>query len=499
LTGRKRTKLEKENIMTGRKRFIAIGLALLAAIGLGGLLHTPAAHAQEKGLESLRQSGMAFRSVAKKVSPAVVFIQVEKEEAGGVTEFFSPFDSPFGEEFLRRFFGQDPRQRQRQTPRKRRMVGQGSGFIISQDGYIMTNNHVVGEADKVRVQMQDGREYDAAIIGTDPPSDLAVIKIEADDLPSLALGDSDKLEVGDWVLAVGNPFGLSHTLTAGIVSAKGRSGIGVTDYENFIQTDAAINPGNSGGPLVNLDGEVVGINTAIVSRSGGSMGIGFAIPVNMARGIRDQLIATGQVTRGLLGVVIQDLTEELARSFDLDKKDGILVAQVMPDSPAEKAGLERGDVIRKIDGDEVENVATFRNRIAMTAPGTKVKLTIVRDGKSRRVKVTIGSQEADEQGRPGATGGVTELGLSLQKLTPQLAQRLGYDDAAGVLVSAVEPGSAAAEAGMERGDLIQEINRQPVTAPEQARRLIAQARGKAVLLLIRHGDRTRYLALPLDN
>lgn len=255
--------------------------------------------AQDKGLESLKQTGQAFRHVAKKVSPAVVFIKVEKEVSSqGSSEFFSPFGGPFNDDFFRRFFGTPPQfQPSPQTPQKHRESGQGSGFLITPDGYILTNNHVVGDADLVSVQMNDGREYTAEIVGTDPGSDLAVIKIDESDLPFLKLGSSERLEVGDWVLAVGNPFGLSHTLTAGVVSAKGRSGIGLNDYEDFIQTDAAINPGNSGGPLVNLDGEVVGINTAIFSRSGGYMGIGFAIPVDMAKNIKSQLIEHGEVKR----------------------------------------------------------------------------------------------------------------------------------------------------------------------------------------------------------
>jgi len=485
--------------MSKRSLRFTTALALLLAVATGGLLlSAPAASAQEAGLESLRQSGQAFRSVAKKVSPAVVFIQVEKEDAEP-SPFASPFEGP-GDEFLRRFFGEPPQLRQpRRAPQKHREVGQGSGFIISPDGYILTNNHVVDDADKVRVKMQDGREYTAKTVGTDPPSDLAVIKIDESDLPFLRLGDSDQLEVGDWVLAVGNPFGLSHTLTAGIVSAKGRNGIGLSDYENFIQTDAAINPGNSGGPLVNLDGEVVGINTAIFSRSGGYMGIGFAIPVNMAKQIRDQLIAHGEVTRGQLGVYIQDLTRELADSFGLENVQGALVAQVMEDSPAEKAGLKRGDVIQRLDDQAVGKVADLRNRIAMTPPGTKVRLTVLRDGKPRQLTVTIGKLDSEKGSAAAAEGEVPRLGLSLQALTPELAERLGYQGEKGVLVGAVEPGSLAGQAGIERGDLIQEIDRQAVASPEQARKILGQAKAQSHLLLIRHGEATRYVALKVEE
>ncbi|MBW6513071.1 MAG: DegQ family serine endoprotease [Desulfuromonadaceae bacterium] len=465
-------------------------------LGVGAV--APAAvHAQEQGVENLRQSGQAFRSVAKKVSPAVVFIQVEQEVSRrNPSQYFSPFDSPFNDEFFRRFFGQPPRsQRPRQQAPQRHTIGQGSGFIISPDGYILTNNHVVEDADKVRVTLHDGQEYVAEIVGADPPSDLAVIKINESDLPFLRLGDSEQLEVGDWVLAVGNPFGLSHTLTAGIVSAKGRSGMGLSDYENFIQTDAAINPGNSGGPLVNLNGEVVGINTAIFSRNGGYMGIGFAIPVNMAKQIRSQLIEHGAVIRGRLGVYIQDLTRELAQSFGLDNEQGVLVSQVLEDTPAAAAGLKRGDIIQQLDGKDVGKVTDFRNRIALTPPKTRVTLRILRDGRTQLITATIGTLD-DAQGAAAAgERDVPELGLNLQELTPELAARLGYEGERGVVVAVVKPGSAAADAGLERGVLIQEIDRQVVTSPAQAIKLLTQ--GKAHLLLIRQGEGSRYLALKL--
>jgi len=483
--------------MIEKSRRLTLPLALLAALLLSGLPFSSQAGAQEQGIENLRQSGQAFRSVAKKVSPAVVFIKVEKTIP--VSTGMNGFSSP-DEEFLRHFFGRpQPFKGPERSPRNRKEMGQGSGSIISPDGYILTNNHVVGDADRVQVKLQDGREYEAKIVGTDPPTDLAVIKIDDSDLPFLRLGDSDRLEVGDWVLAVGNPFGLSHTLTAGIVSAKGRSGMGLNDYENFIQTDAAINPGNSGGPLVNLDGELVGINTAIFSRSGGSMGIGFAIPVNMAKQIRDQLIEHGQVTRGRLGVYIQELTKELATSFGLDSDRGILVSQVIKDSPAEKGGLKRGDVIGKLDGKKVDRLADFRNKIALTPPGSKVALSILRDGVAREIRVTIGNLDAGETASSVGSGDLPKLGLGLQALTPELAERLGYQGEQGVLVGAVEAGSAAAEAGIERGDLIQEIDRQAVSSPEEAGKILNQTGGKTHLLLIRHGAATRYLALKIGD
>ena len=482
--------------MYWHKQLVTIAVALLIAIGAGGV-HPAASFAQEKGLESLKQTGQAFRSVAKKVSPAVVFIKAEKEVSTvGPGQFYSPFGSPFDDEFFRHFFGAPPQfEGQRQTPKKRQEAGQGSGFLISPDGYIMTNNHVAGEADKVSVQLLDGREYPAKIIGNDPGSDLAVIKIDETDLPFLRLGDSEKLEVGDWVLAVGNPFGLSHTLTAGVVSAKGRSGIGLNDYEDFIQTDAAINPGNSGGPLVNLDGEVVGINTAIFSRSGGYMGIGFAIPVNMAKQIKSQLIEDGEVKRGRLGVYIQDLTKDLADSFGLDEVEGILVTQVIEASPAQDAGLKQGDVILQIDGEKVDKVANFRNRIALTAPDTNIRLTIWRDGERREIKVKIGKLNTTDSAHTGKSSDLPKLGLSLQSLTPELAQRFGYEDQHGVLVASVESGSLAERAGISRGSLILEVNRKKVTTVKQAMTLLQENRQNTILLLVRQGDGTRYIAI----
>jgi len=295
--------------------------------------------AEDAGIENLRVTSKAFASVARKVSPSVVFIQVESTRAASSIQQFGP-GSPFSDDLLKRFFGnqfpgfQQPAQPRAQQP-ERRVMGQGSGFVYKVEGgllstktYIMTNNHVVDHADKIRVKFQNGKEFIAKLKGSDPKSDVAIIEIDSKVAPALALGDSSRLEVGEWVVAIGNPFGLSHTLTVGVVSAKGRSSVGINDYENFIQTDAAINPGNSGGPLVNLDSEVIGMNTAILSRSGGSMGIGFAIPINLAKQIADQLIDKGEVVRGHLGIVIQQLTPELADSFGVEPGEGILVAQV---------------------------------------------------------------------------------------------------------------------------------------------------------------------------
>ncbi|MCG7854079.1 MAG: DegQ family serine endoprotease [Methanosarcinaceae archaeon] len=466
------------------------------------------AQGQDSAAESLRMMGKTFASVAKRVSPAVVFVKVEKVvESQPNVQFFSPSggDNPFGDDFLQRFFGTPSPQEQprqfRQIPRQQqRVMGQGSGFIISPDGYIMTNNHVVGDADKVTVKLEDGREFTAKTIGTDPHSDVAVIKIDAKNLPVLALGNSDTLEVGDWVLAVGNPFGLSHTLTAGIVSAKGRSSLGLADYENFIQTDAAINPGNSGGPLVDLNGTAIGMNTAIFSQSGGYMGIGFAIPINMARAIKDQLIKTGSVIRGYLGIVIQDLTPELAKSFGLDDHKGILVAEVTEDSPAEKAGLRQGDVIIELGGKAVEEVGTFRNQVSLKAPGTKEKITVLRDGKRQTLTITIG--KLPDSGLTASTESHTpdKLGLTVQTLTPDLAERFGYQGEEGVVVTQVNPGSVAELAGIQPGMLIQEVDRQQIHNVNEFKQAIKESGNKkSVLLLIRDDKYSRYVVLKIED
>jgi len=465
--------------------------------------------ALDGGIENLRQTGKAFASVARAVSPSVVFIQVEGSAPGSeVTQFSSPHgqDSPFGDDLLRRFFGERlPGIPRGEVPqRKRRSVGQGSGFVFAADKglfsdktYILTNNHVVEKADKIRVKFQDGREFDAKVTGRDPQSDVAVIEIGTGGLPALPLGDSSHLEVGEWVVAIGNPFGLSHTLTVGVVSATGRTSIGINDYEDFIQTDAAINPGNSGGPLVNLDGEVVGMNTAIFSRSGGYMGVGFAIPINLASAIANQLIEHGEVTRGYLGIVIQPLTPDLAESFGMEQHQGILVAQVSEDSPAAEAGLRQGDVIVAYQGEPVKNVGTFRNRVSLTRPGSQESLIVLRDGERRSLNVTIGRLTKDKLVAEASAHTADELGLTVQTLTPQLAEQLGAKAGEGVVVSQVQPGSIAALAGIAPGAVILQANRRPVNSAAEFERAVGQGGGsnKRVLLLIRKDGIQRYIAL----
>ena len=470
--------------------------------------------AEEDGIESLRQTSKAFASVATKVSPSVVFIQIEtsgrQDPRMGSP---SPFGerAPFDDDMLRRFFGDalpgrphGQRQPRGQIPSQQpRAMGQGSGFVfaagdgpLSDQTYILTNSHVVEDADKIVVKLQDGREFEAKIKGTDPKSDVAVIAIEADGIPALAIGDSSKLEVGEWVVAIGNPFGLSHTLTVGVVSAKGRTSLGINDYEDFIQTDAAINPGNSGGPLVNLDGEVVGINTAIFSRSGGYMGVGFAIPSSLAHGIANQLIVQGEVTRGYLGIVIQSLTPDLAESFDLEQSSGILVADVSDGSPAARAGLEPGDVIVGFQGESFTDVGPFRNRVALTPPGSEGKLTVIRQGKRREIAIEIGKLGDDQRIAAAPSAGVEGLGLTVQTVTPDLARQVGGEAGKGVVVTNVEPGSVAAQAGIRAGSIILEVDRAAVgSAADFQRAVKAAGDDERLLLLVAYDRKPHYVVL----
>jgi serine protease Do len=371
----------------------------------------------------------------------------------------------------------------------------GSGFVLDAEGYIITNHHVVDEASKIVVRMHDDEEYDAEIIGSDAKTDIAVIKIEgAEGLVPLPLGDSDETHVGEWVLAIGNPFGLDHSVTAGIVSAKGRR-INRPDqspYDDFIQTDAAINPGNSGGPLVNLSGQVIGINSAIFSRSGGNIGIGFAIPINMARQIVPQLQETGSVTRGWLGVMIQPVDEDIAESLDLPSADGALVAKVFPESPAAEADVEVGDVIVKFDGQPVEESADLPAIVASTPVGKDVEVVIIRNGKKKKLQVNVAKLE--EAAGPAAPVRDAALGLSVQDITPEIAKELGVDaETKGVVVSSVKRGSPADEAGLQPGDVIEMVANKPVEDAADFRRKIGERQeGEGILVLVRRGDQTLF-------
>ncbi|NIA08940.1 MAG: Do family serine endopeptidase, partial [Nitrospiraceae bacterium] len=458
------------------------------------------AKTDDQDIALLNKTAEAFAAIVKKATPAVVFVEVEKTVEGhGIS---SQFQSPFGlfnDPFFNRFFG--PYSRPRQMPRKFHQMAQGSGFIISKDGYILTNNHVVRNTDNITVKLADGREFKAKVVGTDPQTDIAVIKINGKNLPVLPLGDSDKLKAGEWVIAIGNPFGLSHTVTVGVVSAKGRSRIGINDYEDFIQTDAAINPGNSGGPLVNIHGEAVGINTAIYTKSGGYMGIGFAIPINMAKAVKDQILKKGKVTRGWLGVVIQDIDENLAESFGLKKAEGALVSDVSGGSPADKAGLKQGDIIVRLNGKKVDNVGELRNEIALTAPGTKITIEVLRGKRHKVLNVTIGEQPAyRSMGMMSQHKILRKLGFVVRELTPDLAQQFGYREGQGVLVTEVEPGSPASHLGIRPGNLIEEVDRKRIhNMGEFLRALRISNKTKIVLLRIRDGEFSRYVAIHIGN
>ncbi len=364
------------------------------------------------GTESLSSS---FKDAARNVAPSVVHIMATgRAEFAGRNGGGRGQAAPFGNDLFHRFFDQ----------RQPRQQGQGTGFVVRADGYIVTNNHVVAGAETVTVRFDDGREYKASIVGTDPDTDLAVIKVDATDLDPVEFGRSQQLEVGEWVIAVGSPFGLEQTVTAGIVSATGRSGMGLATYENFIQTDAAINPGNSGGPLVNLRGEVVGVNTAITSRGGGSLGIGFAIPSRMVHTVMDSIIDSGRVSRGWLGIQIQPLTDELARSFGAPDTNGVIVADVTADGPSREAGLEPGDIVTDVDGRHIEEPADLLNAIAESAPGSTIEVEVLRDGSRRDFEVTLGTRPSPADTVAAHTLSA-DLGLTVETLTPQIAEQLG--------------------------------------------------------------------------
>jgi serine protease Do len=444
-------------------------------------------------------SGQNFVDIAKAVKPAVVNIfatrsgKGEGQQGGG-----SPFDDPF----FRRFFG-DEFFRRFETPRERRERGLGSGVIVDPSGIIITNNHVVSKADDIKVFLSDKREFKAKLIGTDTKTDVAVLRIEAGGLPTVPWADSDRLEVGEFVLAVGNPFGLTQTVTLGIVSALGRSA-GIAEYEDLIQTDAAINPGNSGGALVNVRGELVGINTAIYSQNGGNMGIGFAVPSNMAHSIMTQLVQHGKVVRGWLGVSIQELTPELATQFGVPKETkGVLISDVMDDSPAKKAGFERGDLILEYDGRPMDSPTQLRNAVAQTVVGKKVPVKFIREKKTKTADVVIGEQPknlsqtgSDEPGESAAPAGLLS-DLEVRELTDDLAGRYGLKNTErGVIIVRVKPGSPAEEVGVREGDLVLEVNRKSVTSLKSYERLASNlTKDQPVLLLLKRQGRAIYLTL----
>ncbi len=484
----------------------AVGVFFMTSLGAGSghrVADQPAATAPaadnqmpQEGKKLLGYLSQAFESAAARVNQSVVPIQ--SEEVRKVQDPFSQFFG--GDDFFRRFFGGNmPRGEQKQTVR-----ALGSGVIVSSDGYILTNNHVVDGATKLTVTLQDKQKYTAKIVGRDQQTDLAVIKIDAKGLSAASLGNSDDVKVGQWVIAVGNPFELMHTVTAGIISAKGRSDTRLAEYGDFIQTDASINPGNSGGALADLDGNVVGINTAIVSPNGsGNIGIGFAVPINLAKNIMKSLIAHGKVSRGYLGLLPQDIDESLAKAMNLKTTDGALVGDVTAGGPSEKAGVKQGDIITEFNGTKVTGATQLRNLVADAGPGSEAKLGILRDGKSMDLTVKLGERpknlngnEENNEGGSNEESSSTKLGLSVQALTSDLANQLGYKGEHGVVVTNVTSGSPAEDAGLQRGDLIKEVDRKAVNSPSEFEAAVRKSgKGNGIALLVQRGQNSFFVAI----
>jgi serine protease Do len=436
-----------------------------------------------------------YSSVIDPALPAVVNISSTKavKQQNNVPGFF------FNDPWFRQFFGGDGPDQPNQ-PLTEREHSLGSGVIVNPDGYILTNNHVIDGATDIEVLTQDKKKFRAKLVGTDPRTDVAVLKIDATQLPSLTLGDSSKLKVGDVVFAIGDPFSVGETATMGIVSATGRGfGGAIEQYEDFIQTDAAINPGNSGGALLDLHGDLIGINTAILTGDGGggNQGIGFAIPINMARNVMEQIVDHGKVIRGQLGVVVQSVDADMAKAFGLAQGGGALVAEVTPGSPAAKAGIERGDIILELNGQPVNEPDDLSVRVSETAPGTTVQLKIARNGQTRDVSVTLGEMSEKAEAAPGReSGNVTLQGVQVQNLTPSVAQELGIPvNTHGVAITSVDPSSAAAAAGLQSGDVIQEVNRKPVRNIREYEQAVSEAHGQSILLLVNRGGATHFIVV----
>ncbi len=491
----RQTAQSRQEIRFRRWQAAAIAGGLVFGIGVIGMIAEAAPSIESGPAQEARPilvstgalpPNEALVAVAERTTASVVNIASSRKVA--VREPFGPF---YGDPFWRRFFGEEfgPRGPRREE----REFGEGSGVIVSSDGYIMTNNHVVEGAEELTVVLPDKRRFKAKIVGTDPPTDLALIKIDATGLSPLPWGDSSRLRVGELVLAVGSPFGLTQTVTMGIVSAVGRANIGIVDYEDFIQTDAAINPGNSGGALVNLKSELIGIPSAIFSQTGGYMGIGFAIPSNMAKSVMASLQKHGKVVRGWIGVSIQELTPELAKEFGVKDIKGVLVSDVLEDGPAAKAKLERGDIIIAYEGKPVTTPTQLRTMVADTAPGTTVTITVSRDDRTRDVKLTVGELPHEVARAAGGVEG--EHGLAGIVVEPAPRDQSGRK-VGGVRVVEVDPESPAALAGLRPGDIIREINRKPVKSVEDFERLAGRLRPKErVLLLVTRGNATVYLSI----
>ena len=472
---------------------LAIGLRNWSSHDVFGATNLEVTMARNPAPVPLGSFNNGFASVLKPVLPAVVNIHTSKvvKTKGSQMPFFN---DPAFKQFFGDQFGGEGGQ-----PRNEREQSLGSGVIITSDGTIVTNNHVIEGATDIKVDLSDKREFQAKLVGTDAKTDIAILKIEATGLPTLALGDSSKLQVGDMIFAIGEPFGLEGTATMGIVSATGRSmGGQIENYEDFIQTDAAINPGNSGGAMIDLHGDLIGINTAILSGGGGgNQGVGFAIPINMARSIMEQIVGHGKVVRGYLGLYPQDLDAALAKQFGLGQAGGALVGEVSPDAPAARAGLKRGDVILELNGQPIKSANELRLRISQTAPGTTVKLGVSRDGKMQDFSVTLAELQPDKVAdeNPGESNGGGLEGVDVQNLTPDVAEQLQLTPGThGVVVTSVDPASPAA-GELDRGDVIQEVNHKPVANIQEFKQALAASGNKSVLLLVNQGGVSRFIAV----
>lgn len=447
--------------------------------GLQDKAYAEAPKISKESVDFLTKTGQAMAEISNAVKPTIVNISTTKTEKIAENPFAPFFDDPF----FRRFFGD--RFKHPEVPRERKTASLGSGVIVSSNGYILTNSHVIKDAEEIKVLLSDKREFQGKIIGTDPRTEVAVIKIDAQDLPTISWGDSDKLKVGEVVMAIGSPFGLNQTVTMGIVSAVGRANVGIADYEDFIQTDAAINPGNSGGALVNARGELVGINTAIFSTTGGYQGIGFAIPSNMAKAVMDSLIKTGKVIRGWLGVSIQPLTPELAKQFNLEKEyGGALVGDVIENSPAEKAGIIRGDVIIEYNGKKVDEPYNLRNTVANTPPGEIAELKVIRNGKIETIKVTIGELPTEAQKAPTIEYKNVLRGVTVRDFTPDLYRQMNISEKIkGVIIAEISPDSPA-EGKLMEDDIIQEINRKAIANLKDYEFIVSEIKPDEIVLLL---------------
>lgn len=468
---------------------LVIGLAISSNFSFQSKGHTEDAKISQESIDILTKANKAMAEVVSAVKPAVVNISSTK------TVKSRRMQSPlFNDPFFRRFFGDDFMP---ERPREHKQANLGSGVIVDKDGYIITNNHVIKDTDEIKVKLSDKREFKGKVISTDPKTDIAIIKIDSNNLPVLKMGDSDKLKVGETVLAIGNPYGLNQTVTSGIVSATGRANVGIADYEDFIQTDAPINPGNSGGALVNVRGELVGVNTAIFSTSGGYQGIGFAIPSNMAKVVMENLIKGGKVVRGWLGVSIQPVTAELAKQFSLKDEKGALVGDVIDDSPAEKAGVKRGDVVVEFDGKEVADPAVFRNMVATTAPGKEVAIKVLREGKTVNLKALIAELPADMQ-KASSGGGFDNIlkGVQVRNIEQDARKKLDIPKrVTGVIISDIADGSPS-EGMLTKGDIIIEINKKKINNSKEYEAIVSKiGADQSVLLLIYRNGSTIYLTL----